>query len=101
MSHEFHPHSVNPQETTEVIKKKTMAFSISPETRATVQLSFLFACAVAISTGTVFVWNIKTNVETACEEIKLIRADMAVNAKRLDRLWWEYQQRNGFKDDPK
>lgn len=99
MSHEFYPHNIDQNATTETVKKKTMAFNISPEARATVQLGFLFTCAVAISMATIFVWNIKSNVEMACEEIKLIRADMATNSKRLDRLWWEYEQRTGKRDE--
>lgn len=100
MTHEFHPQDPCHSATPEALKKKTMAFNISPEAKATVQLGFLCTCALAISTGTVFVWNIKTNVEMACEEIKLIRSDMATNNKRLDRLWWEYEQRHQSKVIP-
>lgn len=72
-----------------------MSFTISPETKATFQLGLLFAGASAIVTGTIFVWTIKLNVEVACDEIKAIRAEMVPAIKKVDRLWWDYEQRTG------
>lgn len=100
MSHEFFPHEQKQSGSDGIVKRKAMAFTFSPEAKASFQLGFLFTCAVAISTGTVFVWNIKTNVEAACEEIRGIRTEMNSSSKRLDRLWWDYEQRTGIKEKP-
>jgi hypothetical protein len=97
------PTVADPNATTAVLKRKTMAIKISPETTANIQLGSIITGAGALVIATIFVWSIKTNSETAMAdgkamrdevraEFKAIRSDLQPVKEKVDRLWWEYER---------
>lgn len=66
---------------------------ISEDTQVLVKLGSVIACAAALVLATVFVWQIKTNSEQALSEIRSMRAEFTPAAEKVQRLWWEYEQR--------
>jgi hypothetical protein len=66
---------------------------ISPETMVAAKLGGIVSGVVCIVMGTIFVWGIKTNSETALSEIKAMRQEMAPCVDQVKQLWWEREQR--------
>jgi hypothetical protein len=71
--------------------------NLGPDTKATLRLATIISTVGFIISATVFLWTIKTNGEQALAEIKEMRQEwkdeMVPCVRKVDRLWWDYEQK--------
>ena len=67
--------------------------SIGEDTQVLLKTGSIITGACALVVATVFVWSIKTSSEQALTEIRGFRQEMAPAREKLDKLWWDYEQR--------
>lgn len=69
------------------------AARIGPDAQVLVKLGSLVTGAVSLVIAAIFVWQIKTNGETALAEIKGIREETKAMGEKVQRLWFDYELR--------
>lgn len=69
------------------------AVRVSPEAQVLVKLGSLITGAGALVVAAIFVWQIKTNGETALSEIKGVREETKAMGEKVQRLWFDYELR--------
>jgi len=69
------------------------AVRVSPEAQVLVKLGSLVTGAVSLVIAAIFVWQIKTNGETALTEIKAVREETKAMGEKVQRLWFDYENR--------
>lgn len=73
---------------------------LGPDTKATLKLATLVSAICFTVSATIFLWTIKENGEKALAEIKELRQDwkgeFTPYAHKVDRLWWDHEQRSSI-----
>jgi hypothetical protein len=69
------------------------ALRVSPEAQVLVKLGSLVTAAGALVVASIFVWQIKTNGETALAEIKAVREETKTMGEKVQRMWYDYERR--------